>query len=75
MEKGLQKRIDERLKKYSGNKNYSIKVGIFQSEHYIDWLGGSVFSSRDSFHHLVRKRYDYFEKGSFCCKSFSYFDY
>ena len=71
LEFSLQKRVDERLKKYnSGGKQSTIKVKVTNSlaQKHVVWLGGSSFSSNDGFRTMVHTRQEYMEKGPSCCR-------
>ena len=71
LEYSLQKRVDERLKKYTApGKQSSIKVKVTNSmaQKHVVWLGGSSFSSNDGFKSTVHTRAEYQEKGPSCCR-------
>ena len=71
LELSLQKRVDERLKKYTApGKQSSIKVKVTNSmaQKHVVWLGGSSFSSNDGFRHMCHTRAEYQEKGPSCCR-------
>ena len=71
LEKSLQNRVDERLKKYnSGGKQSTIKVKVTNSmaQKHVVWLGGSSFSANDGFRTMVHTRQEYMEKGPSCCR-------
>ena len=67
----LQKRVDDRLKKYNtGGKQSTIKVKVTNSmaQKHVVWLGGSSFSSSNGFKTMVHTREEYMEKGPSCCR-------
>ena len=68
----LQKRVDERLNKYTegNNKPKGIEVNVTNSlaQKHVVWLGGSTFSSQSSFSKNVHTREEYLEKGPSCCR-------
>ena len=68
----LQNRVNERLKKYNvGGKQSTIKVKVendFLQKHVVVWLGGSVFSCKDTFKSMVHTRQQYEEYGPSCCR-------
>ena len=68
----LQKRVDERLNKYTegNNKPKGIEVNVTNSlaQKHVVWLGGSTFSSQSSFSKSVHTREEYLEKGPSCCR-------
>ena len=67
----LQKRVDDRLKKYNtGGKQSTIKVKVTNSmaQKHVVWLGGSSFSSNNEFRTMVHTRQEYMEKGPSCCR-------
>ena len=71
MELSLQKRVDDRLKKYTqSGKQSTIKVKVTGSmaQKHVVWLGGSSFSSNDGFRTTVHTREEYQEKGPSCCR-------
>ena len=71
LELSLQQRVDERLKKYNKDgKQSTIKVKVTNSmaQKHVVWLGGSSFSSNDSFKSMVHTRQEYMEKGPACCR-------
>ena len=71
LEMSLQKRVDDRLKKYTApGKQSSIKVKVTNSmaQKHVVWLGGSSFSSQDGFKTMVHTRAEYQEKGPSCCR-------
>ena len=72
LQKSLQDRVDERLKKYNaGGKPRTIKVKVtntLRKKHAIEWLGGSVFSEQDTFKSMVHTREQYMECGPSCCR-------
>ena len=72
LQKSLQDRVDERLKKYNaGGKQSTIKVKVantFWQKHIIAWLGGSYFSVQDTFKSMVHTRKQYEEYGPSCCR-------
>ena len=79
LQKSLQDRVDERLKKYNaGGKKSAIKVKVtnnFLQKHVIVWLGGSAFSCKDTFKSMVHTREQYMECGPSCCRFNSVFDF
>jgi actin-related protein 3 len=71
LEKALQTRVDERLKKYTKDgKQSTIKVKVTNSmaQKHVVWLGGSSFSSGEGFKSMVHTRQEYMEKGPSCCR-------
>ena len=71
LELSLQKRVDDRLKKYNtGGKQSTIKVKVTNSmaQKHVVWLGGSSFSSSDGFRTMVHTRQEYMDKGPSCCR-------
>ena len=68
----LQKRVDERLKKYAapGKQSSTLKVKVTNSmaQKHVVWLGGSSFSSDTNFKDRVHTREEYQEKGPSCCR-------
>ena len=71
LEYSLQKRVDERLKKYTapGKKSsITVKVTNSMAQKHVVWLGGSSFSSNDGFKRTVHTREEYLEKGPACCR-------
>ena len=71
----LQDRVNERLKIYyggvCGGKQSTIKVKVTNTlwkKHIIAWLGGSVFSCKDTFKSMVHTREQYMECGPSCCR-------
>ena len=71
LEKALQNRVDQRLKKYIKDGNQTtIKVRVTNSmaQKHVVWLGGSTFSSKDEFKSMVHTRQEYMEKGPSCCR-------
>ena len=71
LEKALQTRVDERLKKYTKDgKQSTIKVKVTNSmaQKHVVWLGGSSFSSDKGFKSMVHTRQEYMEKGPSCCR-------
>ena len=71
LEISLQQRVDERLKKYNKDgKQSTIKVKVTNSmaQKHVVWLGGSSFSSNDSFKSMVHTRQESMEKGPSCCR-------
>ena len=71
LESSLQKRVDDRLKKYNtGGKQSTIKVKVTNSmvQKHVVWFGGSSFSSNDGFRTMVHTRQEYMEKGPSCCR-------
>ena len=71
LEKALQTRVDERLKKYTKDgKQSTIKVKVTNSlaQKHVVWLGGSDFSSSEGFKSMVHTRQEYMEKGPSCCR-------
>jgi actin-related protein 3 len=71
LEKALQTRVDERLKKYTKDgKQSTIKVKVTNSmaQKHVVWLGGSSFSSAEGFKSMVHTRQEYMEKGPSCCR-------
>ena len=71
LELSLQKRVDDRLKKYTqSGKQSTIKVKVTGSmaQKHVVWLGGSSFSSNDGFRTTVHTREEYQEKGPSCCR-------
>ena len=75
----LQNRVNERLKKYNaGGKQSTIKVKVANSmeqKHFIAWLGGSAFSSQDTFKSMVHTREQYMEYGPSCCRFNTVFNF
>ena len=71
LQKSLQDRVDERLKKYNaGGKQSTIKVKVTNSmaQKHVVWLGGSHFSSQETFKSMVHTRQQYMEYGPSCCR-------
>ena len=71
LEVSLQERVDERLKKYNaGGKQNTIKVKVTNSmaQKHVVWLGGSTFSTQDTFKSMVHTRQQYMEYGPSCCR-------
>ena len=71
LQKSLQDRVDERLKKYNaGGKQSTIKVKVTNSmaQKHVVWLGGSTFSSQETFKSMVHTRQQYMEYGPSCCR-------
>ena len=71
LQKSLQDRVDERLKKYNaGGKQSTIKVKVTNSmaQKHVVWLGGSHFSSQKTFESMVHTRQQYMEYGPSCCR-------
>ena len=71
LQKSLQDRVDERLKKYNaGGKQSTIKVKVTNSmaQKHVVWLGGSTFSSQETFRSMVHTRQQYMEYGPSCCR-------
>ena len=71
LEKSLQHRVDERLKKYSKDGKQStivVKVTNSMAQKHVVWLGGSSFSSSNAFKSMVHTRAEYMEKGPACCR-------
>ena len=71
LEASLQERVDERLKKYNaGGKQNTIKVKVTNSmaQKHVVWLGGSTFSTQDTFKSMVHTRQQYMEYGPSCCR-------
>ena len=71
LEMCLQKRVDDRLKKYTapGKKSsVTVKVTNSMTQKHVVWLGGSSFSSNDGFKNMVHTRQEYMEKGPSCCR-------
>ncbi len=69
--KSLQKRVDERLNKYTEEtfKPNFININVTNSNiQDLVWFGGSNFSSQLDFDNIVHKREEYFEKGPSCCR-------
>ena len=67
----LQKRVDDRLKKYTKDgKQTTIKVKVTNSmaQKHVVWLGGSTFSADPGFRSMVHTRQEYMEKGPSCCR-------
>jgi actin-related protein 3 len=71
LEYSLQKRVDERLKKYTApgkQSSITVKVTNSMAQKHVVWLGGSSFSSNDGFKTTVHTREEYLEKGPSCCR-------
>ena len=71
LEYSLQKRVDDRLAKYTKDgKSSTLKVKVTNSmgQKHVVWLGGSTFSSNDGFRKMVHTREEYQEKGPACCR-------
>ena len=71
LEMALQKRVDDRLKKYTKDgKQTTIKVKVTNSmaQKHVVWLGGSTFSADPGFRSMVHTRQEYMEKGPSCCR-------
>lgn len=66
----LQKRIDQRLKKYNSGKPGRFKVNLtnFIEPENVVWHGGSIFSNSDHFRSIVHIRDEYLEKGPSCLR-------
>jgi actin-related protein 3 len=59
------------LKKYNaGGKQSTIKVKVTNSmaQKHVVWLGGSTFSSQETFKSMVHTRQQYMEYGPSCCR-------
>lgn len=79
LEISLQKRVTERLDKYSTGtiKPQPIKVNVTKSlskQHSV-WLGGSTFATYPHFYKALHTREEYLEKGPICCRFNPVFGY
>jgi actin-related protein 3 len=71
LEMCLQKRVDDRLKKYTapGKKSsVTVKVTNSMTQKHVVWLGGSSFSAGPHFKSSCHTRAEYQEKGPSCCR-------
>ena len=73
LEMCLQKRVDQRLAKYSkpgttSTSTIKVKVTNSMAQKHVVWLGGSSFSSQNEFRSTVHTRDEYLEKGPACCR-------
>ena len=72
LEMALQNRVNDRLKKYTPPgktaSTITVKVTNSMAQKHVVWLGGSAFSSSDTFKSSVHTRDEYLEKGPSCCR-------
>ena len=75
LEISLQDKVNKRLRKYNFEKQDSIKVNVKNGGpgKYLEWLGGSSISTKDSFKSFAHTRQEYLEKGSSCFRDKKYF--